>query len=119
MNNVASFDMMALAAAAKRATETIAQIKHSRDNVDLAPVQECGHMMRRLLTKESAAFNTLDAQAHEVLSNAAGAVDARLNTRERVRNLIGEVVGTTRCIATISDPRAIERAETFLLKLAS
>lgn len=119
MNNVVSFDMMELAAAAKRATETIAQLKRSRDEVDLTPVMQCGHMMRRLLTNQAAAYNNLCQTAQGMLSSAAAEVDTSLNTPEKVRNFISEVVGTTRYIAKITDAKAIDRTEQFLLKLAS
>ena len=119
MNNVASFDMMALAAAAKKASEVISQLKDSRENLDLSPIQSCGHMMRKLLTKEAAALSRLTVRDKDKLVFAVSEVDPDLNTADKIRQFIGEVVGTTRNIATVSDEKAIKRAHMFLSKLAS
>ncbi len=120
MNQVLSrFDFVQLAAAARRATDVLEQLKESKENLDLSPVVECGQMIRPLLANDGAPFNALHSSAIQILSSAAQRVDSRLKSKDRVRCFLSEVVGTTRNIAKVNDDRMIVRTQTFLASIAA
>lgn len=116
----AAFDLAHVTSVAKQAADVIAQMNESPD-IDLTPVHACSQLFRPLLQNEGVQFRSLHTSTIIRLRAAAKSVDKQLNSDEKLRSFLGEVVGTTRNIEKMRGEKAkqLQRTQEFLLNLAS